>query len=98
MQAIARSGARRKLRFAISAIPLSVGSVGGSALAMELDHTDRIEQTAAEAGCAVRDGKKRSGQMVYQVTCEEKGTTVDREVACKFNACVFAERDSGENR
>ena len=101
MQAIALFAARAGARLTAPILAIVLGNAPVTAFAMELDHTDRIEQAAAETGCAVRaisDGKKRSGQMVYRVTCDENGTSIEREVTCKFNACTFGADDDEGHR
>jgi len=100
MQAIAFFTVSPWARFNHLIMAAIIAGGGSAALAMELDHSDRIETAAKESGCALRDiseGKKRSGQMVYRVTCEQNGTAVEREVACKFNACTFAAKETPVN-
>lgn len=92
MQAIAHPWVMTCRRTAYAAAVSALCAMALPAGAMEFDHTERIEEAAADAGCAVSKigkGKKRSGKMVYRVTCDADGDASVREVACALNDCVF---------
>lgn len=96
MQAIARLSDPRRRRVSALLATLSPLVFSGPSVAMDVDFTERIHDAGLETGCSVQKigkGKKRSGRMVYPVTCEENGVTIERKVACKLNACVFTDRD-----
>ena len=99
MQAIAHQWVMTCRRTAYAAAALVLCGVALPAPAMEFDHTERIEAAATDAGCALNKigkGKKRSGKMVYRVTCDADGATSEREVACKLNNCVFEDTGTRE--
>ncbi len=92
MQADERVSPMPFLRSASVAWVLAICAVGGPAAAMEVDHTDRIEEAAEQTGCVIEKigkGKKKSSAMVYPVTCNADGEPAVRKVACALNQCTF---------
>lgn len=87
MQAIAHPWVMTCRRTAYAAAVSGLCVAALPVAAMEFDHTERIEEAAADAGCAVN--KIGKGKMVYRVTCEADGGESVREVACALNDCVF---------